>query len=225
MIELLYIDCVEYLKKCENNQFDLAIVDPPYGIFKKNRGGAGKLKKRILNQQEEKVKKWDKKPSKEYWQQLFRVSKNQIIWGGNYFDLPPTRGIICWDKMQPWKNFSQIEYAWTSFDMPAQLFKYDNKRNKKIHPTQKPVQLYKWLLKTYAKPGDNIIDTHLGSGSIAIACHDYNYNLVGCENDKTHYKNLMNRYNNHSKQHQLFKSNTITHEQPETSSLQLSCKF
>ena len=110
-IELHYCDCMEYMRGLEDNTFDLAIVDPPYGLQKSSTTGSGKLKKRALN--EGKISQWDKAPSNEYFTELFRVSKHQIIWGGNYFNLPPTRGIICWDKCQPWENFSQWEMAWT----------------------------------------------------------------------------------------------------------------
>jgi site-specific DNA-methyltransferase (adenine-specific) len=207
-IELLNIDCLHFLKQCEDKQFDLAIVDPPYEIAdnpsRHGGSGAGKLKNRMLNKSAKKFKEWDKKPTDEYWTELMRVSKNQIVWGGNYFDLPPTRGIICWDKVQPWENFSQIEYAWTSFSKPAKLYRFDNRTGGKIHPTQKPEELYKWLLDTYAEPNVKILDTHLGSGSIAIACWDYGFDLIGCEIDKEYFDNANNRLNNHKKQGLLF---------------------
>ncbi len=126
-------DCMNILSKYEDDYFDLAIVDPPYG-FGNNSGihakGGGKLKNRILNKNANKFIKWDKKPSKEYFNELFRVSKNQIIWGGNYFDLPPYRCVIVWDKCQPFPNFSAVEIAWTSFEKPASLYKYDNKKKR-----------------------------------------------------------------------------------------------
>ncbi len=223
-IKLLNIDCLEFMAKLPDKAFDLAIVDPPYGIgqpkqanlkgyngrrsleerLQKNRlnSGAGKLKDRKLNTLN---CEWDNEiPIDEYFIELFRISENQIIWGGNYFPLPPSRCIICWDKIQPWENFSQIEIGWTSFDSPAQLFKFDNRTGDKIHPTQKPVKLYKWLLDKYAKKGQRILDTHLGSGSIAIACHDYGFDLVGCEIDKDYYAAALKRYNNHIAQTKLF---------------------
>ena len=166
------IDCMEYMKTVPDKMFDLAIVDPPYGILapKSETGnsstaakmrqvrrdkGAGKLKNRALNKM---GCDWDyAPPTKEYFDELFRVSKNQIIWGGNYFNLPPTRGIVCWDKQQPWENFSQWEMAWTSFDCPAKLISLSNSgaRNdeEKIHPTQKPVKLYEWLLTKFGQGG------------------------------------------------------------------------
>lgn len=164
---------MEYMATIPDNFFDLAVVDPPYGInapamdmgsakgnvstatkLRKGRlnGGAGKLKNRVLNTMS---CDWDyNPPGEDYFRELFRVSKNQIIWGGNYFPLPPTRGIICWDKMQPWENFSQVELAWTSFDCPAKLVRISttggNNREEKIHPTQKPVALYQWIFKKFA---------------------------------------------------------------------------
>ena len=144
------------------------------------------------------------KPNKEYFYQLDMVSKNQIIWGGNYFPLKPTRCIIAWDKMQPWENFSQWEMAWTSFNKPASIYKFDNRTGGKIHPTQKPIKLYKWLLHNYAKEGDKILDTHLGSGSIAIACHDMNFELTACELDADYYNDAIKRIKNHISQQKLF---------------------
>ena len=209
---------MELMGRYPDKYFDLAIVDPPYGInalqmaattnqrrsrIQRLNQGGGKLKNRVLNTA--KKIEWDNEiPKETYFNKLFRVSKNQIIWGGNYFPLPPSRCIVCWDKMQPWENFSQIELAWTSFDSPAQLFRFDNRTGGKIHPTQKPVALYKWLLAKYAKQGDKILDTHLGSGSIAIACHDYGFDLTACELDKEYFDKAMKRISNHQKQIKLF---------------------
>jgi len=197
-VDVRNADCMDVMREYPDGHFDLAIVDPPYGIsaekmkmgdgyYGKGRKdrlsqGAGKLKTRILqNGQSE----WDANPpTAEYFAELRRVSRNQIIWGGNYFPLPPTRCVVSWDKEQPWPNFSAWEMAWTSFDMPAKLFRWNNQGTGnpgKIHPTQKPVELYKWLLNTFAKPGQKILDTHMGSGSIGIACHYYACPLVACE--------------------------------------------
>ena len=209
--EKIYIencDNMELMARYPDNYFDLAIVDPPYGVEeitgKEFSHGRGKLKNRAFNIGNEKINKWDKSPNKEYFDELFRVSKNQIIWGGNYFELPKYRSPIIWDKCQPWENFSQIELAWSSFNKPASIFKFDNRTGGKIHPTQKPVALYKWLLDKYAKQGDKILDTHLGSGSIAIACHDYGYELTACELDKEYYDKAIERIKNHVSQLKLF---------------------
>ena len=190
------------MARYEDNYFDLAIVDPPYGLPERSGQGAGKLKNRII--QDMHKKGWDIAPNKEYFEELKRVSKNQIIWGGNYFILPPSRCMIVWDKCQPWENFSQVEIAWTSFDKVASLFKFDNRTSDKIHPTQKPVALYKWILDKYAKENDKILDTHLGSGSIAIACHDYGFDLTACELDKEYFDKAMERIKNHTNLTKLF---------------------
>jgi site-specific DNA-methyltransferase (adenine-specific) len=202
MITLHNKDCLEAMLEMADNQFDLAIVDPPYGLKKSSVQGQGKMKKRIFNLGD--VFKWDIAPTQQYFDELMRVSKNQIIWGGNYFDLPPTRCIICWDKKQPWPNFSQIEMAWTSFDTPAKIFRFNNKTRDKIHPTQKPVALYKWLLQNYAKDGDSILDTHLGSGSIAIACHDMGFDLTAYEIDEEYFAAAQQRLKKHQQQLKLF---------------------
>lgn len=199
-ITLLHGDCMDYMQQLPNKAFDLAIVDPPYGLPKDAVHGRGKLKGRVLNKNAKEFALWDIKPTIEYFNELFRVSKNQIIWGGNYFALPPTRGIICWDKVQPWKNFSQIEYAWTSFDTPAKLFRFDNRTGGKIHPTQKPVKLYQWLLSTYANPGDKILDTHLGSGSSAIACSNMEFEMTGIEINLNYYESAKERLLIHKRQ-------------------------
>ena len=201
-------DNMELMARYPDNYFDLAIVDPPYGVEditgKEFAHGRGKLKNRKFNLDADKVKNWDKAPSKEYFEELFRVSKNQVIWGGNYFELPKYRCPIVWDKVQPFPNFSSFELAWTSFNKPSDLCKIDNRYSGKIHPTQKPVQLYKWILDKYAKIGDKILDTHLGSGSIAIACHDYGYELTACELDKEYYDKAIQRIKNHVSQLKLF---------------------
>jgi site-specific DNA-methyltransferase (adenine-specific) len=181
--------------------FDLAIVDPPYGMDKSSTNGSGKLKNRALNKMNT---DWDIAPNKEYFEELFRVSKNQIIWGGNYFNLPPTRCVLCWDKKQMMPTFSRWEMAWTSFYKPAKLFALNNADANKIHPTQKPIELYYWLLSEYTEPKDKILDTHLGSGSIAIACHDYGFDLTACELDKEYFEKAMQRIQNHTNQTKLF---------------------
>lgn len=205
MIELLNIDCMEYMKNVPDKHFDLAIVDPPYGIENEiSKGGGSHTKSKVTFHQmySENGKTWDVEPPDEYFKELFRISKNQVIWGGNYFKaLPPCRGFICWDKVRYVPNFSMVEFAWTSFDKPAKIFKFCNnagfvltERNKKIHPTQKPVELYKYIFENYTKPGDKIIDTHLGSGSSAIVAELMGFDFVGCEIDKQYFDNLKVRF-------------------------------
>jgi len=199
-IEITNEDNMLLMARYPDNYFDLAIVDPPYGIGDKFKGGkSGKMQ---FNEVVDKG--WDCVPDKRYFEELFRVSKEQIIWGGNYFDLPPTRCFIVWDKVIS-DDFSlaMAELAWTSFDKLAKIFKYSVPKNGKIHPTQKPVKLYKWILDKYAKQGDKILDTHLGSGSIAIACHDYGFELVGAELDDEYYKKGIERVKNHISQIKL----------------------
>jgi len=212
MIELKNIDCMEYMKELPDNYFDLAIVDPPYGI--------GVTKNKRLNNNSK--KDWDNEiPNGEYFAELKRVSKNQIIWGGNYFieHLENTRCFINWDKLNHSDTYANCEMAWTSFNSNAKIFKYMwdgnrygflgniqgvGKKSIRTHPTQKPVKLYEWLLMNYAKEGDKILDTHLGSGSHAIACHDLGFDLVGCELDKDYFDAACKRLNNHQKQLKIF---------------------
>lgn len=194
---------MQLMKRYADNHFDLAIVDPPYGID---------IEQRVFKDD----KKWDTEiPSKEYFTELMRVSKNQIIWGGNYFinHLYPTKCFLIWDKkITQSHTFSMAEFAWTSFNTNAKCFyqpppghrgfyKIDGER---IHPTQKGIDLYKWQLSLYAKEGDKILDTHLGSGSIAIACHDYKFDLTACELDPEYYEKAMKRIKNHTDQQKLF---------------------
>jgi site-specific DNA-methyltransferase (adenine-specific) len=197
MIELLNCDCMEYMATVPDKYFDLAIVDPPYGIGDKFKGGkTGKMNfNEIVN------KDWDKVPSDEYFNELQRVSKNQIIWGGNYFNLPPTRCFIVWDKMIS-EDFSlaMAELAWTSFDKLAKIYKLQVPKNGKIHPTQKPVKLYEWLLTNYAKKGQRVFDSHLGSGSSAIAAHYFGVDFVGCELDKDYFEAAKARFDMATKQ-------------------------
>ncbi len=227
------MDCMEAMKDYPDGYFDLAIVDPPYGIQadnftngsgaskdggrkwgtavrlrdeKKSDGrlnhGCGKLKGRMLNTSD---CSWDTEiPPPEYFQELMRVSRNQIIWGGNYFPLPPTRGIIVWDKIQPWDNFSQVELAWTSFDRPAAIFRMNNCYSGKIHPTQKPVRLYCWLLDKYAKEGDRILDTHCGSASSLVACQRLGFEYTGFEINEDYYRTAAARLEEEKNQVNMF---------------------
>ena len=212
MIELLHCDCMEYMATVPDKYFDLAIVDPPYGIerFKANDGGNSKK----ITTFGDKDKNWNNiKPTAEYWNELFRVSKNQIVWGGNYFTnlLSPNRCWICWNKDNPATNFSSVELAWTSFDALPNYYYYAwgglsdgikgrNKKEKRIHPTQKPVALYEWLLTNYAKKGQKVFDSHLGSASSAIAAHYFGVDFVGCELDKDYFEAAKARFDMATKQ-------------------------
>lgn len=203
MIQITNEDNMELMARYPDNYFDLAIVDPPYGIGHSLLSGEKRGSKFVRTT---KHVEWDILPTKEYFIELMRVSENQIIWGSNYFDLPPTRCNIIWDKMQEFTG-SDFELAWTSFDKASKAFRMSRVEaysQGKIHPTQKPVQLYKWILDKYAKQGDKILDTHLGSGSIAIACHDYGFDLTCCELDKEYFDKAMERINNHMAQTKLF---------------------
>ena len=210
MIQITNEDNMQLMARYPDNYFDLAIVDPPYGINLANMNmGIGNTKKASKAKNRKwKSKDWDNEiPKDEYFIELKRVSKNQIIWGGNYFNLGICNKFIIWDKEIPeGLSFSDCEYAWTSFSGANKIFRYSAYLNKseKFHPTQKPPQLYKWILDKYAKEGDKILDTHLGSGSIAIACHDYGFNLTACELDKEYFDKAMQRIENHKTQLKLF---------------------
>lgn len=235
-INLHHIDCIKFMKLCEDNKYDLSIVDPNWGIgesskdhnsrntpYKERNGSFTRIKNKNYTR-----KDWDnKRPSKEYFIELLRVSRNVIIFGGNHFtDLIPefSSGRIIWDKVNGSSDFSDCEIAWTNLFSSTRLFSYmwngmlqgksaiegrTNQGNKKlcevrIHPTQKPVILYKWLLSKYAKEGYKIFDSHLGSASIAIGCHDLGFDLDGCENDIEYYDNLTYRVEQHKRQLSLF---------------------
>jgi site-specific DNA-methyltransferase (adenine-specific) len=249
MIELLHIDCMDYMKTVPDKYFDLAVVDPPYGIGfgsfnRTNKDSSGNRYKANKYKNSD----WDlSAPREEYFNELFRVSNNSIIWGGNYFSLPPTNGFIFWYKKNPVSNFSDGEFAWSSFMRPAKCFEYAYYGNiegntsaaSKIHPTQKPVKLYDWIYNNYLYckhcnntgsiyedvAGDGgsrmqvncegcalgegrnyrVLDTHLGSGSNAIAAHKAgNIDFVGCEIDKEYYDAAVKRFNNHKAQQVLF---------------------
>jgi site-specific DNA-methyltransferase (adenine-specific) len=208
-------DNMELMSRYEDNYFDLAIVDPPYGIDANlKRGDTGKNKH--IKQKDYHVGDWDSEiPSAEYFKELKRVSKNQIIWGGNYFldYLNNTSCMIVWDKVNGTNYYADCELAWTSFKTSVRKFEWrwhgflqQNMANKqdRIHPTEKPISLYEWLLMNYAKEGDKILDTHLGSGSIAIACHNLGYDLTACELDKEYYNAAIKRINEHKQQIRMF---------------------
>jgi site-specific DNA-methyltransferase (adenine-specific) len=201
-------DNMQLMARYQDNYFDLAIVDPPYAIGASEMTmGSGKNKKY------RKGKKWDNEtPPQEYFNELKRVTKNQIIWGGNYFadKLNPSRCYIFWDKgINGDCSFADGELAWCSFDKVLRIASIRYKGflgadKIRIHPTQKPVKLYEWLLINYAKEGDKILDTHLGSGSIAIACHNLGYDLTACELDKEYYESAMKRIEQHKQQVRMF---------------------
>lgn len=226
-------DCMEGMKEFPDNYFDLAITDPPYGgggepdvneafngalvgrfggrfesyFGKDKRGhfGGGHNKKYGYGH-------WDVAPDKEYFEELFRVSKNQIIWGGNYFELPPTRCFLIWRKLTISENFSMAmaEYAWTSFNSNAKVFEAAPQDKERFHPTQKPVALYEWIINMFAKPGDIILDTHAGSASSLVACHNTGHRFVGFEINKTYYEKAKKRLDNAMQQMNIFSINQET---------------
>lgn len=203
----LNVDCMEYMRTLPDKAFDLAVVDQPYGD-----GNGGKMKRfggmfgavygektrahvaerdKAPQYKRRRSIEWDVAPKEEYFQELFRVSCNQIIWGGNYFSLPPTRCFLILRKTNVPENFSMAmcEYAWTSFDGNAKVFDFNMQRQPgRFHPTQKPVKLYEWILHRFAKPGEKILDTHLGSGSSRIAAYNLGFEFVGCEIDPEYFK-------------------------------------
>jgi len=204
MITATNEDNMIMMARYPDDYFDLAIVDPPYGNDVDNN------KKGNFVMTKHKSKGWDKKPPpSKYFKELFRVSKKQIIWGGNYFPLPLKKGWICWDKVNPLKGkFSDFELAWTSFLNCDRIYKQEwigfgrkfVEKNPSIHPTQKPVKLYEWLLMNYAKEGDKIVDTHRGSASLDIACHNLGFDLVTCEIDTDYFNDGNKRLEQHQQQ-------------------------
>jgi site-specific DNA-methyltransferase (adenine-specific) len=216
-LNLYNMDCMDLMQKYPDNYFDLAIVDPPYGIGKftcesstdKNGKRRQNNKKKFLDDY-----KWNESiPDNKYFQELIRVSKKRIVWGSNYYPIVDgSGGSLVWYKGKMTKTISACEIASISFQTKVDYvcinwqsgFYRTIKEGEQIHPCQKPVKLYKWLLINYAKDGDKILDTHLGSGSIAIACHDMNFNLTGCEIDQDYFIKMCERINIHTAQLQLF---------------------
>lgn len=203
-------DCMEAMAEFPDKFFDLAVVDPPYGLDLANMNmGIGKSKKasKIQNRKWQ-AKDWDKNaPKAEYFNELFRVSKNQIIWGGNYFDLPPCKNYIIWDKEIPkGLSFADCELAWTSFDCAPKMFRYSAylDKNDKFHPTQKPVALYDWIFNKYATPGMKILDTHLGSGSSRISAKKAGMDFWGYEIDEEYFAQHCKRFETFAAQKRLF---------------------
>lgn len=216
-IELLNCDCMEYMKTLPDNAFDLAIVDPPYGIGES--GKTNKSRGKLANAKDYKSFAGDdlEPPKREYFKELKRVSKNQIVWGANHFiELIPKASSPCWvvwDKLNGDNDFADCELAYSSFSTAVRRFTFQwagmlqgDMKNKeiRIHPTQKPVKLYQWLLDKYAKPGDKILDTHLGSGSSAIAAHYSGHEFVGMEIDKHYYDLAVERFNKETSQLDMF---------------------
>lgn len=217
-ITIINDDCMELLKRTPDNFYDISICDPPYGINadKKNSKKELKTKKSATLSKDYGSQEWDSDvPTIDYFNELKRVSKKQIIWGVNYYPYSDlfVGGRLFWDKGVTMPTYSKGELAYISWLNSIDVVKIDwhgmiqhDMKNKetRIHPTQKPVALYKWLLDKYAKPKDKILDTHLGSGSIAIACHDYGYELTACELDKEYYDKAIQRIKNHVSQLKLF---------------------
>ena len=217
----LYNSCsLEAMKQKPDQYYDLAIVDPPYGVTEGMIGGlnnipnTGKANKHLYQPMEN---DWNTAPGEEYFQELFRVSKRQIIWGGNYFPIlwkKPCRGFIIWHKKPIGKLHADCELAWNSTDQNARVFQYrwsgahteigSSSKVDRVHPTQKPVALYSWLLENYSQPGWRILDTHLGSGSIALAAHDYGVSLDGYEINKQYFDGASRRLAQHQSQLSIF---------------------
>ena len=206
MIELLHIDCMTYMKTLPDKALELAIVDPPYGIGESGATNHTRGKLAIAKNYKPFSGNDKEPPPPEYFSELQRVSKNQIVWGANHFMQNIAKGSPCWivwDKVTGDSDFADCELAWTSFKTTVRKFQFQwsgmpqgDMKNKelRIHPTQKPVKLYQWLLKSYANPGDRILDTHLGSGSSAIAAHYAGHDFVGCELDKDYYEAALKRF-------------------------------
>jgi site-specific DNA-methyltransferase (adenine-specific) len=193
------VDCLEFMATVADKFYDLAIVDPPYGIDRNNMN----MGNSVFNKDD---KKWDiSVPNSEYFKELFRISKNQIIWGGNYFDLPPSQYFAIWDKGETMygRDFAEAEYAWINKG-GTRIFKKSPNQPERIHPTQKPVNLYEWLLINYAKEGDKILDTHGGSQSSRIACFNLGFELDILELDKDYFDQANKRFEQHKKQLTLF---------------------
>lgn len=207
-------DCMEFMRSLPDNAYDLAVVDPPYGMAntdgQRQREGrfGGRFCRYIETNVESGIKtdnrnrkdmpQWDVTPPPEYFSELFRVSKNQVVWGANYFEMPPTRCFLVWNKRQP-ENFSMAmcEYAWTSFSGNAKMFTMKAQRNEhsgKFHPTEKPIELYGWIYRLFAKPGDSILDTHMGSQSSRIAAYKMGFDYQGCEIDPWYFKKGEERF-------------------------------
>jgi site-specific DNA-methyltransferase (adenine-specific) len=200
------MDCIEGMKQFPDKKIDLAVVDPPYGLGKRLVDGGSVSP--FIKSQNKKVKEWDNAiPTDEYFEELKRVSKNQIIWGGNYFNLPPCRCFIVWDKTIHGNTYADADFAWTSFDTPARIYKENiaiTTSEGRIHPTQKSIKIYAWLLHNYAQPNDLILDTHLGSGSSRIAAYKAGLDFLGFEIDPEYFYKSVKRFEDYTSQLNLF---------------------
>ena len=198
-------DCMDLMREKPNGYYSLAVIDPPYGLGDRLSDGGGKLKNTPMAALY-REKTWDALPDQKYWSEIFRVSKNQVVFGANYFleYLPSSRGFVCWDKKQDMPTLSACELIWTSFDCPAKIYRQSSQDLNRFHPTQKPQAMYKWLLSKFAKPGDRILDTHGGSGSSMIACYDLGFDMDWIELDPDYFKSAKERFERHKAQGQLF---------------------
>lgn len=206
MLNITNEDNMLLMARYPDKYFDWVCIDPPYGLGNRLSDGGGKLKNTPMAELY-RDKDWDVLPTKDFWDEIFRVSKNQIVFGANYFlqYLPNTRGFVCWDKNQSMPTLSACELVWTSLDKPAKIMKKSSTDLERFHPTQKPIYVYKFMFE-YCRilEGMNVLDTHLGSGSIAIAAHDYKINLTACELDPDYYSAAMKRIEQHTSQTKLF---------------------
>lgn len=219
-------DCMEAMRQYPDGFFDLAVVDPPYGVVTKGEYMTNsKSTAKLAGTNDYHMALWNQEaPGRAYFEELLRVSKNQIIWGGNYFTncLPPSQGWIFWDKENGQNSYADGEMAWTSFDVATRLFRFQwagmmqgdrRHKEKRIHPTQKPVALYKWIFSRYAKPGDKLLDTHLGSGSSRVAAYDLGFEFWGFEIDPVYFRQEEERFAAHIAQQSIFQEETEVWEQ------------
>ena len=203
-VEMFKMDCINYMASVDDNYFDIAVVDPPYGIKRFKSGGS------FVNRNGDSPGLWNNnKPTVEYFKELFRVSKVQIIWGANNFSLPESEYFLIWDKAMTGKHdFAECEMAWVGGDLkkPAKIFRLaaQSTGEIKIHPTQKPVKLYEWIFLNYSTPGDRVLDTHMGSGSSAIAANNFNLDFVGCELDEKYFMGAKERFSLETSQKEMF---------------------
>ena len=193
-------DCLDVMREIEDKSVDLVLTDPPYGIGNRLSDGGGKLKNTPMAVLYRETEWIDEVPTQEYFDEIFRISKNQIICGGNYFNLPPTRGFVMWDKKQYIHTLSACEYIWTSFDCPAKIASFSSMDLNRVHPTQKPLKLIKWLLMKFSQENSLILDPFLGSGTTAIACIDTTRQWIGIEREQAYCSIANKRISQHLQQ-------------------------